>query len=217
VPLKASKETLKESDPKWRGYLLGVWQRRQKSHPEIRELYNSKLILAQQLLQQWVATHPDAKVPVTLRPLVRTASVLPFSRSNFEAALCGDPGWHRQGKFENGSNNRGRLCGAAQIRTSGRGSTRRQAGLSADHHFIQGRVRTKFQYCNTPHSHNMGKHRLVINYRQADLSDTPTFSSAIVWCGKRQGSRAFAGIAGPFKSITRKAMALHSPCFAEVG
>jgi len=31
VPLKASKEPLKESDPrKWRGYLLGVWQRQQK-------------------------------------------------------------------------------------------------------------------------------------------------------------------------------------------
>ena len=36
IPLKASKEALKESDPaKWRSYLLGVWQRRQKRHPEL--------------------------------------------------------------------------------------------------------------------------------------------------------------------------------------
>jgi hypothetical protein len=48
-----------------RGYLLGVWQRRQKNHPEIRDLYDSKLILAQKLLQQWVATHPADKLPVT--------------------------------------------------------------------------------------------------------------------------------------------------------
>jgi hypothetical protein len=32
VPLKASKASLKESDSrKWRGYVLGVWQRRQKA------------------------------------------------------------------------------------------------------------------------------------------------------------------------------------------
>ena len=31
IPLKASKEALKESDPqKWRGYLLGVWRRTAK-------------------------------------------------------------------------------------------------------------------------------------------------------------------------------------------
>jgi hypothetical protein len=52
VPLKASKEALKATDPqKWRGYLLGVWQRRQKQHPEIRALYDSKLTIAQALLQ----------------------------------------------------------------------------------------------------------------------------------------------------------------------
>ena len=39
ITLKASKEALKETDPqKWRGYLLGVWRRRQKRHPELCEL-----------------------------------------------------------------------------------------------------------------------------------------------------------------------------------
>jgi len=53
IPIKASKEILKDTDPqKWRGYLLGVWQRRQKGHPEIRELYDSKLIMVQKLLEQ---------------------------------------------------------------------------------------------------------------------------------------------------------------------
>ncbi len=49
---------------KWRGYLLGVWQRRQKQHPELRELYDSKLIISQNLLQQWVSAHPDERHPV---------------------------------------------------------------------------------------------------------------------------------------------------------
>ena len=64
IPLRANKEALKESDPcKWRGYVLGVWQRQQKKHPELRELYDSKLLMAQNLLQQWVAAHPDLKLP----------------------------------------------------------------------------------------------------------------------------------------------------------
>ena len=55
VPLKASKEPLKETAPdKWRSYLLGLWQRRQKQYPEIQDLYDSKLSIAQALLQQWV-------------------------------------------------------------------------------------------------------------------------------------------------------------------
>jgi len=66
VAIKASKEALKSSDPqKWRGYLLGVWQRRLKAHPEIRDLYDSKLIIAQKLLQGWVAQHPTELHPVT--------------------------------------------------------------------------------------------------------------------------------------------------------
>ena len=66
IPLKASKEAWKASAPgKWRSYLVGVWQRRQKSHPEVRDLYESKLGIAQTLLQQWVTDHPDLKLPVT--------------------------------------------------------------------------------------------------------------------------------------------------------
>jgi hypothetical protein len=65
VPLKASKEPLKETAPhKWRSYLLGVWQRRQKQYPELRNLYDSKLSIAQALLQQWVTAHPDEALPV---------------------------------------------------------------------------------------------------------------------------------------------------------
>ena len=40
-----------------------------------------------------------------------------------------------------------------------------------------------YSYCNTHHLHNFGKQRLVINYRQSDLADNPTFfiSNRLVW------------------------------------
>lgn len=50
VKLRESKRALKREAPhKWRQYLLGVWRRRQKV-PQVAELYDSKLRLAEQLL-----------------------------------------------------------------------------------------------------------------------------------------------------------------------
>ncbi len=66
ITLKADKEIWKESDPrKWRSYLVRAWRRRQQQHPQLRQLYASKLTLAQALLQTWGQQHPDLKLPVT--------------------------------------------------------------------------------------------------------------------------------------------------------
>ena len=52
VPLRDGKYALKESDPrKWRHYLLDVWRRHQHE-PAVQQLYQSKLLFAQQLLTQ---------------------------------------------------------------------------------------------------------------------------------------------------------------------
>ena len=59
MKLRASKFALKDEEPKkWRNYLLGVWRRHQ-SKPAVAELYQSKLLIARQLLQAWVADYPD--------------------------------------------------------------------------------------------------------------------------------------------------------------
>jgi hypothetical protein len=50
IRLRKSKFALKESDPKkWRQYLLRVWGRKQ-GLPEVAALYQSKLLIARQLL-----------------------------------------------------------------------------------------------------------------------------------------------------------------------
>lgn len=65
IPLKEAKQSLKlEAPHKWREYLLGVWRRRQKQHPELAALYDSKLHIGEQLLQRWGEAHPDLKLPV---------------------------------------------------------------------------------------------------------------------------------------------------------
>jgi hypothetical protein len=47
----------------------------------------------------------------------------------------------------------------------------------------KGEKETYYSYCKTHHIHNFGKHRLVINHRQADLSDTATYfiSNQLKW------------------------------------
>jgi len=59
IRLRESKFALKESNPKkWRHYLLGVWRRHQDK-PEMAALYQSKLMIARNLLQRWVDEHPE--------------------------------------------------------------------------------------------------------------------------------------------------------------
>ncbi len=65
IPLKESKRALKVEAPhKWRNYLQGVWRRHQH-RPEVAALYRSKLIIAEQRLQQWLAAYPEHRLPAT--------------------------------------------------------------------------------------------------------------------------------------------------------
>ena len=64
VKIKDGKRSLKKTAAhKWRQYLLGLWRRNAKKEG-VAELYDSKLRIAEQLLQTWVKEHPDQKWPV---------------------------------------------------------------------------------------------------------------------------------------------------------
>jgi hypothetical protein len=184
IPLKASKEALKDTDPqKWRGYLLGVWQRRQKAHPQIRELYDSKLIIVQKLLEQWVQTHPGEQRPVTFDNWFTQPTFCRFLDQTLKLPYVGTlaesdqlflkTGWETLKTF------------AERLKQE------HLAGLPNNVNPVfkkitiryKGERETYYSYCNTHRFHNYGKHRLVINHRQADLSDNPTFfiSNRLHW------------------------------------
>jgi len=184
VPLKASKEALKESEPaKWRGYLLGVWQRRQKSHPELRELYDSKLIIAQQLLQQWVETHPTEKLPVTFDNWFTQPAFCRFLDQTLRLPYVGTLAGTDQVNLKTGQTTLDDF--AARLKSEHLDAVQHGGQPIFQRITIsyKGEPEQYFSYCNTHHIHNMGKQRLVINYRQADLSDTPTFfiSNRLMW------------------------------------
>lgn len=184
IPLKTSKAALKATDPrKWRGYLLGVWQRQQQRHPELRALYASKLTIAQHLLQQWVAAHPEWKWPVT------------FDRWFTQPAFC---------RFLDqtlGLPSVGTLAGDDQVNLKTGQQTLKAFAARLKHEHLaaleqggpaicrqvtiayKGEQETSYCYCQTHQIHNFGKQRLVISHRQADLADNPAFyiSNRLVW------------------------------------
>ena len=190
IPLKADKEVWKVTNPrKWRGYLLGVWQRRQKSHPEIRDLYDSKLFIAQDLLRQWVEAHPDWKLPVTFDDWYTQPAFCRFLDQTLGLPYVGTLSGSDKVNLRTG-----------QITLQEFAGRLKREHLEALHHGGQALFRSVtipykgeqeqyYSYCNTHHIHNFGKQRpygvvdLVINHRQADLSDNPAFfiSNRLVW------------------------------------
>jgi hypothetical protein len=184
IPIKASKEALKETDPqKWRGYLLGVWQRRQKGHPEIRELYDSKLIIVQHLLEQWVKAHPDEQRPVSFDNWFTQPAFCRFLDQTLKLPYVGTLAETDQVNLKTGQETLKAF--ANRLKKEHLQALQQQGKAVFEKITIpyKGEQETYYSYCRSHQIHNFGKQRLVINYRQVDLSDNPTFfiSNRLFW------------------------------------
>jgi DDE superfamily endonuclease len=183
IRLKESKQALKQEAPhKWRQYLLGVWRRHQKQ-PEVGALYDSKLRIAQQLLGQWVQTHPELKLPVTFDTWYTQPAFCQFLDQSLQLPYVGTLSGEDQVLLQSGLE---RLDAFAKrlkdehvqtIQPSGRGLF---VPITIGY---KGESERYYSYCRTHRLHNFGKQRLVINYRKADLSDTPVFyiTNRLMW------------------------------------
>ena len=184
VPLKASKESLKETAPaKWRGYLLGVWQRRQKQHPEIQALYDSKLAIAQTLLQRWVSEHPDLRLPVAFDSWLTQPALCRLLDQTLRLPYVGTLAETDKVNLKTGQETLHDF--AARLKQEHLDAVQRGDKVVFRPITVsyKGAPETYYSYCQTHHIHNFGRQRLVINYRQADLTDKPVFliSNRLVW------------------------------------
>jgi hypothetical protein len=187
IPLKASKESLKESAPhKWRSYIVGVWQRRQTSHPELLNLYDSKLTIAQTMLQQWVRVHPESKMPVTFDSWYTQPGFCHFVNKTLHLPYVGTLTETDEVALKDGQT----TLGAFARRLKQEHLQAVAAGGEPVFHptkiAYKGEQEVYYSYCNTHQIPGFGKQRLVINHRQADLEDKPTFynSNRLVWRAK---------------------------------
>jgi hypothetical protein len=183
VQLRASKFDLKTEEPKkWRHYLLGVWRRHQ-SKPAVAELYQSKLLIARQLLRLWVVHYPDLKLPVTFDNWYTQPALCRFIDKDLQLPYVGTLAKQDQVLLATGPET---LETFAQ-----RLKQEHQAAVAAGEppvfHQItityKGERETYYSYCRSHRIPNYGKQRLVINHRRADLSDDPVFynSNRLYW------------------------------------
>lgn len=184
IVLKGSKEALKESEPrKWRGYLLGVWRRRQKRHTELVDLYDSKLVIAQKLLEEWVGAHPGEQRPVTFDSWFTQPAFCQFLDQTLKLPYVGTLAETDRVGLKEGQTTLKDL--AAQLKREHQQALQAHAAPKFQKITIayKGQRETYYSYCNTHRLPNFGKQRLVINYGQADLSDNPTFfiSNRLFW------------------------------------
>ncbi len=176
VPIKTSKEALRESDPaKWRSYLVGVWKRRCKQYPEIQSLYESKLDIAKTLVQRWVQVQPERKWPVTFDSWYTQPDFCRFLDQELHVPYVGTLEEKDVLVLKDGQKTVGQF--AAQLKQEHLDAVKTGGDPVFEPLTItyKGESEAYFSYCNTHRVRNYGKQRLVINHRQADLTDNPTF------------------------------------------
>ena len=176
VKLRASKFALKTTSPlKWRQYLLGVWRRKQ-NNPEVASLYQSKLLIGQELLQQWVKIHPELKLPVTFDGWYTQPAFCRFLNDTLKLPYVGTLGKTNKVILQTGKKSLETF--AKQLRKEHLEMIKSdpEGGLFQPITFrYKGNSETYYSYCRTHRIATFGKQRLVINYRRVDLTDTPTF------------------------------------------
>lgn len=183
VTIRQSKLALKDHDPKkWRQYVLGLWRRHQHK-PAVENLYQSKLLLAQQILREFFNAHPQNQLPVTFDNWYTQPAFCRFLDKTLQVPYVGTLA----------SDN------LVLLKQEPQRLDAFDAHLQQEHHqaiknggqpvfhklsiTYTGDKETYYSYCKTHRIHNFGKHRLVIKHCKADLSDSATdfISNQLKW------------------------------------
>ena len=183
VEVKASKEVLKTTAPhKWRNYLQGLWRRHQ-DQPEVAALYQSKLIIAESLLQTWVKAYPIPKLPVTFDNWYTQPGFCQYLDQTLHLAYVGtladsDPVLLKKGKQHLDEFAEHLKAEHLDALKHGRTPTFKPITIA-----YKGTKEHYFSYCATHRFPGFGRQRLVINYRETDLTDHPMFfiSNQLHW------------------------------------
>ena len=170
ITLNQNKLDLKDTKPKmWKNYILDRYRDKQFKHPKLAQVYKTKLWLARDLIEHFIGTYPDKKLPFC------------FDRWYTKPMLC-------DYLTKQGQAYVGLLEAKIKIRVQGQEMTvsefakqLKQQHLDANQADLFHKVKVKWRgqakyyyaYCKTHKLPAFGKVRLVISHRKPDLSDDP--------------------------------------------
>lgn len=183
IKLRVDKFALKASDPKkWRQYLVGVWSRHQ-GKGEVAALYASKLLIARRQLRQFVADHPELKLPVTFDNWYTQPAFCRYLDKELQLPYVGTLAEDDKVVLQSGQET---LKSFAERLKQEHLAAVQTGGKPLFHNITipyKGEKETYYSYCRTLRIHNFGKQRLVINHSESDLSDSPRFynSNRLIW------------------------------------
>jgi hypothetical protein len=186
VEIKKDKRELQETAPaarKWRQYLLGLWRRHANQKAEVAALYESKLRIAEALLQEWKQSQPTLNLPVSFDSWYTQPAFCHFIEHDLQMNYVGALAQDQQVVLKTGTEKLADF--AARLKQEhldavARGKLPVFKPVTIPY---KGGKEKYYSYCVTHRIHNFGKKRLVINHGQADLSDNPTclISNRLNW------------------------------------
>jgi hypothetical protein len=175
LTLKESKFALKETEPKkWRQYLLGVWRRHQ-AKPSVAALHQSKLLIGKEMIQTWVDKHPDLKLPVTFDSWYTQPAFCRFLTSVVELPYVGTLNASDKLLLKSGEKTLAEFAKQLQKEHKTAAKNGNPPVFKSITIRYKGSKEHYFSYCQTHRIPKFGKQRLVINFRNDDLTDKPVF------------------------------------------
>jgi hypothetical protein len=183
VRLKAEKQVLKTEAPhKWRNYLLGVWRRHQND-AGMPELHQSKLLIAEHLLAEWVTAHPEHNLPVTFDAWYTQPGFCRYLDRSLKLAYVGALSEDDQVILKSGPLRLDQF--AARLQEQHREALDQHQRLPFKQISLRfkGKKETYYSYSAVHRLDKFGRQRLVISYERPDLSDHPVFyiSNRLHW------------------------------------
>lgn len=177
LKLRQGKYALKQDDPKkWRQYLVGVWQRNQQKQ-SVQQIYKSKLLIGQDLIQNFFTQHPEfkPKIPVTFDTWYTQPEFCAFLDQKLKVAYVGTMKSTDEIVVEKGTLPLGEFDAALRGRHQQALKENKKPLFKPITINYKGEKETYYSYCHTHRIKGFGRLRLVINHEKEDLSDTPTF------------------------------------------
>jgi len=187
VSLNPQKEILKTTDPaKWRKYLLFRWRNYQYRKPQLQQAYKTKLIIARELLTDFVQSYPHLDLPIAMDNWYTNVHLCEYIDQELGRAYVGK--LTPSDKLIRHDGNEQTLEDfAAELRSKHKQAAKNQSPPIFEKTTIhyKGQKQTRYAYCRTHYINNFGRQRLTISHRKEDLSDDP-----LILISNRLGWRA---------------------------
>lgn len=185
VRLNPQKELLKTTDAaKWRKYLLFRWRNYQYRKPQLQQAYKTKLIIARELLTDFVRSYPHLDLPIAMDNWYTKVHLCKYIDQELERAYVGkltpsDKLISQEGSEQTLEDFAAQLQHQHKERL---GNHSRPVFEKTTIHY-KGQKETRYTYCRTHYINGFGRQRLTISYRKEDLKDDPLFliSNRLGW------------------------------------